>query len=106
MNFTAIFITAPCSSLSGSNIENWHSIMRKGLINASGTKYQVMIRCTLAILLVIFISDNMIVQLHGAAYGKGIYLSPLSSVSFGYTGYGRQPGKPKVSRFVIFKLSY
>jgi poly [ADP-ribose] polymerase 6/8 len=25
----------------GSNIENWHSIMRKGLINASGTKYQV-----------------------------------------------------------------
>lgn len=26
--------------------------------------------------------------MHGAAYGKGIYLSPLSSVSFGYTlGY-------------------
>ena len=26
-------------------------------------------------------------QLHGAAYGKGIYLSPVSTVSFGYTGY-------------------
>lgn len=26
--------------------------------------------------------------MNGAAYGKGIYLSPLSSVSFGYTrGY-------------------
>ena len=29
---------------SGSSIENWHSIMRKGLINASGTKYQVQCR--------------------------------------------------------------
>jgi len=28
-----------------------------------------------------------ITQLHGAAYGKGIYLSPLSTISFGYTGY-------------------
>lgn len=55
----------------GSNIENWHSIMRKGLLNASGTKY----------------------QLHGAAYGKGIYLSPMSSVSFGYSN--RYVGKPK-----------
>ncbi|XP_071965677.1 protein mono-ADP-ribosyltransferase PARP6-like isoform X2 [Antedon mediterranea] len=50
----------------GSHIENWHSILRKGLINASGTKY----------------------QLHGAAYGQGIYLSPHSSVSFGYSGMG------------------
>jgi poly [ADP-ribose] polymerase 6/8 len=48
----------------GSSIENWHSIMRKSLVNASGTKF----------------------QLHGAAYGKGIYLSPVSTVSFGYTG--------------------
>jgi poly [ADP-ribose] polymerase 6/8 len=48
----------------GSSIENWHRIMRKGLVNASGTKF----------------------QLHGAAYGKGIYLSPVSTVSFGYTG--------------------
>lgn len=29
------------STYSGSNIENWHSIMRKGLLNASGTKLQV-----------------------------------------------------------------
>ncbi len=51
---------------SGSHIENWHSIMRIGLINASGTKHQV----------------------HGAAYGNGIYLSPHASVSFGYSGMG------------------
>lgn len=47
---------------SGSPIENWHSIMRKGLVNASRTK----------------------LQLNGAAYGSGIYLSPESSVSFNY----------------------
>ena len=40
--------------------------MRIGLINASGTKH----------------------QLHGAAYGHGIYLSPHASVSFGYSGMG------------------
>uniref|UniRef100_A0A8B9EDL1 Poly [ADP-ribose] polymerase n=1 Tax=Anser cygnoides TaxID=8845 RepID=A0A8B9EDL1_ANSCY len=48
----------------GSHIENWHSILRNGLVNASYTK----------------------LQLHGAAYGKGIYLSPISSISFGYSG--------------------
>uniref|UniRef100_A0A8C4FGT5 Poly [ADP-ribose] polymerase n=1 Tax=Dicentrarchus labrax TaxID=13489 RepID=A0A8C4FGT5_DICLA len=48
----------------GSHIENWHSILRNGLVNASYTKF----------------------QLHGAAYGKGIYLSPISSISFGYSG--------------------
>jgi len=37
----------------GSSIENWHAIIRTGLRNASGTKLQV----------------------NGAAYGKGIYLS-------------------------------
>uniref|UniRef100_H2LJK9 Poly [ADP-ribose] polymerase n=1 Tax=Oryzias latipes TaxID=8090 RepID=H2LJK9_ORYLA len=47
----------------GSHIENWHSILRKGLVNASYTKF----------------------QLHGAAYGRGIYLSPISSISFGYS---------------------
>uniref|UniRef100_A0AAZ3RJK6 Poly [ADP-ribose] polymerase n=1 Tax=Oncorhynchus tshawytscha TaxID=74940 RepID=A0AAZ3RJK6_ONCTS len=52
---------------SGSHIENWHSILRNGLVNASCTK----------------------LQLHGAAYGKGIYLSPVSSVSYGYSGMGR-----------------
>eukprot|EP01127_Copromyxa_protea_P012695 TRINITY_DN3332_c0_g1_i4.p1 TRINITY_DN3332_c0_g1~~TRINITY_DN3332_c0_g1_i4.p1 ORF type:complete len:695 (-),score=133.86 TRINITY_DN3332_c0_g1_i4:33-2117(-) len=46
----------------GSPTENWHAIMRKGLICASGTKLQV----------------------NGAAYGKGIYLSPSASTSFGY----------------------
>ncbi|KAM9754517.1 protein mono-ADP-ribosyltransferase PARP6 isoform 1-T1 [Menidia menidia] len=51
----------------GSHIENWHSILRKGLINASYTK----------------------LQLHGAAYGKGIYLSPISSISFGYSEMGK-----------------
>ena len=48
----------------GSQVENWHSIMRKGLVNASGTKFQV----------------------NGAAYGKGIYLSPMASTSFNYSG--------------------
>lgn len=38
----------------GSSVENWHSILRKGLVNASGTRLQV----------------------NGAAYGSGIYLSP------------------------------
>ncbi|TRY90171.1 hypothetical protein DNTS_033356 [Danionella cerebrum] len=28
-------------------------------------------------------------KLHGAAYGKGIYLSPISSISFGYSGMGK-----------------
>ncbi|XP_033491460.1 protein mono-ADP-ribosyltransferase PARP6 [Epinephelus lanceolatus] len=51
----------------GSHIENWHSILRNGLINASYTK----------------------LQLHGAAYGKGIYLSPISSISFGYSEMGQ-----------------
>uniref|UniRef100_A0AAV2L6B6 Poly [ADP-ribose] polymerase n=1 Tax=Knipowitschia caucasica TaxID=637954 RepID=A0AAV2L6B6_KNICA len=50
----------------GSHIENWHSILRNGLINASFTK----------------------LQLHGAVYGKGIYLSPSSGVSFGYSDMG------------------
>ncbi|XP_069384370.1 protein mono-ADP-ribosyltransferase PARP6-like isoform X2 [Paralichthys olivaceus] len=51
----------------GSHIENWHSILRNGLVNASYTK----------------------LQLHGAAYGKGIYLSPMSSVSFEYSEMGK-----------------
>lgn len=32
-------------------------------------------------------------KLHGAAYGKGIYLSPISSISFGYSGK-RLPALP------------
>jgi len=46
----------------GSSIENWHSILRQGLKNASGTK----------------------LQMNGAAYGSGIYLSPHAATSFGY----------------------
>ncbi|XP_062873698.1 protein mono-ADP-ribosyltransferase PARP8 [Trichomycterus rosablanca] len=55
----------------GSHIENWHSILRNGLIVASNTK----------------------LQLHGAIYGSGIYLSPLSSISFGYSGMNKKQQK-------------
>jgi poly [ADP-ribose] polymerase 6/8 len=47
----------------GSHIENWHSIVRRGLLNASGTS----------------------LQLNGAAYGAGVYLSPCVSISFNYS---------------------
>lgn len=47
----------------GSRVENWHSILRNGLKNASGTN----------------------LQLNGAAYGNGIYLSTISSTSFSYS---------------------
>ena len=47
----------------GSNIENWHSIMHNGLINASGTKFQV----------------------NGASEGDGIYLSPQAFISYEYS---------------------
>jgi len=52
-----------CFAFHGSSSENWHSILRRGLINASGTKLQV----------------------NGAAYGNGIYLSPEAGTSFGYS---------------------
>ncbi|XP_036432080.1 protein mono-ADP-ribosyltransferase PARP6 isoform X2 [Colossoma macropomum] len=64
--FISHFLSMPMYT-SGSHIENWHSILRNGLVNASYTK----------------------LQLHGAAYGKGIYLSPISSISFGYSGMGK-----------------
>jgi len=47
----------------GSSIENWHSIIRNGLKNASGTKFQV----------------------NGTAYGSGIYMSPNLSYAMGYS---------------------
>lgn len=47
----------------GSTIENWHSILRNGLKNASHTRLMT----------------------SGAAHGKGIYLSPKSAVSARYT---------------------
>ncbi|XP_030048974.1 protein mono-ADP-ribosyltransferase PARP8 isoform X1 [Microcaecilia unicolor] len=55
----------------GSHIENWHSILRNGLVVASNTR----------------------LQLHGAMYGNGIYLSPLSSISFGYSGMNKKQQK-------------
>ena len=41
-----------------------------------------------------------IYQMNGAAHGKGIYLSPLSSVSFGYTRgyYGKVKSDQQVSK--------
>jgi poly [ADP-ribose] polymerase 6/8 len=59
----------------GSNIENWHSILRNGLLNASGTRYQI----------------------HGAAYGSGVYLSPHSSISFSYSQIQSNVQQPKNS---------
>ncbi|KAM6959374.1 protein mono-ADP-ribosyltransferase PARP8 [Aplochiton taeniatus] len=55
----------------GSHIENWHSIVRNGLVVASNTR----------------------LQLHGAIYGNGIYLSPMSSISFGYSGMNKKQQK-------------
>lgn len=55
----------------GSRAENWHSIMRNGLKNASNTP----------------------LQLNGTAYGSGIYLSPHASVSFNYSQMSNQDGK-------------
>ncbi|GMS79292.1 hypothetical protein PENTCL1PPCAC_1467 [Pristionchus entomophagus] len=46
----------------GSRNENWHSIIRSGLKNMSGTKYQLV----------------------GAVHGKGIYLSPHLTFSYSY----------------------
>ncbi|KAL0979914.1 hypothetical protein UPYG_G00191520 [Umbra pygmaea] len=58
-------------SFHGSHIENWHSILRNGLVVASNTR----------------------LQLHGAIYGNGIYLSPMSSISFGYSGMNKKQQK-------------
>ncbi|KAM6937291.1 LOW QUALITY PROTEIN: protein mono-ADP-ribosyltransferase PARP6-like [Xenentodon cancila] len=65
----------------GSHIENWHSILRKGLVSASYTK----------------------LQLHGAAYGKGIYLSPISSISFGYSEMGKGQHQMPTKEELIMK---
>ncbi|KAL9658327.1 hypothetical protein ABK040_015647 [Willaertia magna] len=59
----------------GSALGNWHSIMRKGLLNMSGTTGMV----------------------NGAAYGSGIYFAANASVSFGYMRY--QSGWPNSSTF-------
>jgi poly [ADP-ribose] polymerase 6/8 len=64
----------------GSRVENWHSILRYGLKNASGTK----------------------LQLNGAAYGAGIYMSPHSATSFGYSRFcgGGSSSRKQDDRFL------
>eukprot|EP00039_Didymoeca_costata_P015418 m.262060 g.262060 ORF g.262060 m.262060 type:complete len:970 (+) comp16220_c0_seq24:89-2998(+) len=47
----------------GSPVENWHAILRNGLLNLSNTK-----KC-----------------INGAAYGQGVYLSPSCAFSTGYS---------------------
>lgn len=49
----------------GSPFENWHSILRNGLYNASGTKFQTT----------------------GAVYGAGIYISPFFNTAIGYSRF-------------------
>lgn len=100
---------ADAGSCSGSHIENWHSILRNGLVNASYTKLQVLLadagsgsgqvgrdvgspRDAVAVphaqaaVGAALLTPVFSCKLHGAAYGKGIYLSPISSISFGYSG--------------------
>ena len=57
----------------GSAPENWHAILRTGLRNASGTSLQV----------------------NGAAYGAGIYLSTDGTFSMAYSA--RRQGSPPVA---------
>lgn len=47
----------------GSPIENWHAILRNGVKNCSGTS----------------------LQLNGASYGAGVYVSPTASMSLKYS---------------------
>lgn len=54
----------------GSRAENWHSILRNGLKNMSGTS----------------------MQLNGAAHGSGIYFACESATSFGYSSSGSVSG--------------
>ncbi|XP_041374194.1 protein mono-ADP-ribosyltransferase PARP6-like [Gigantopelta aegis] len=61
---------------SGSKVENWHSIIRQGLVVASDTEKQV----------------------NGAIYGKGIYLSPSVSVSSKYSGIGYSVYNPDMCK--------
>ena len=52
-----------CFGFHGSDVENWHSILRNGIRNMSGTALQI----------------------NGAAYGKGVYISPSAAMSLGYS---------------------
>jgi hypothetical protein len=57
----------------GSSMENWSSILRNGLYNASNTKFMTT----------------------GAAYGAGIYCAPDSGTSLGYARVGAAWNKSK-----------
>lgn len=62
-NFNKKFNKEHCFLFHGSSEENWHSILRNGLKNCSGTK----------------------LQSNGAAHGKGIYLSDNFTMSINYS---------------------
>jgi poly [ADP-ribose] polymerase 6/8 len=66
----------------GSSMENWHSILSVGLMNASGTKHQV----------------------NGAMYGDGIYLSPSASTSFNYCGRSSNRDGPTQSCIALCEV--
>lgn len=66
----------------GSPIENWHSIIRTSLKNYSGQTGK---------------------QLHGAAYGNGVYLATDSRTSLGYMGYGAPDSTWKNSSYKSIK---
>ena len=60
----------------GSVHSNWHSILRNGLKNASGSKF----------------------QLNGAAHGSGVYLHRNSSYSYGYSlNYRSKKGEKEIN---------
>lgn len=66
----------------GSPIENWHSIIRTSLKNYSGQSGK---------------------QLHGAAYGNGVYLASDSRTSLGYMGNGQADSTWKHSIYKSIK---
>lgn len=62
----------------GSGFGNWHSILRVGLKNYSGTDLMSTGKSL----------TDVLSQWVGQAYGAGIYLSPSSSTSLGYARVG------------------
>ena len=66
----------------GSGTDNWHSIIRHGLFNASGTKY----------------------QLNGALYGSGVYVSHTANYSLQYSQNSQNNLNQKFSYFCICEI--
>ena len=58
-----VLLTWPMHDRSNFSIEHWRSILRNGIKNMSGTPLQI----------------------NGAAYGKGVYISPTAQMSLGYS---------------------